>query len=185
MKAVTERENLKKALAQVKRNKRAPRIDGMTIEDLGPYVKKHWLTLRAQLIAGTYKPQPVRHRDTEGVGRHASAPLHPARRWCRCCRRTGTERFPRRASASGPDARRIRRWKQAQAYRVAHAAALDIDLEKFFDRVNPESLIGLVAKRVADKRLLKLTRGNLNAGVMEGGWSVRWKRACQVELLPV
>ena len=60
MEAIVERENLKKALAQVKRNKGAPGIDGMTVEDLGPYLKEHWLTIRAQLLEGTYKPQPVR-----------------------------------------------------------------------------------------------------------------------------
>jgi len=60
MEAVVERENLKKALAQVKRNKGAPGIDGMTVENLGPYLKEHWLAIRAQLLAGNYKPQPVR-----------------------------------------------------------------------------------------------------------------------------
>ena len=60
MEAVVEPENLKKALAQVKRNKGAPGIDGMTVEDLGPYLKEHWLTIRAQLLEGTYRPQPVR-----------------------------------------------------------------------------------------------------------------------------
>ena len=60
MEAVVERENLKKALAQVKRNKGAPGIDAMTVEALGSYLKEHWLTLRAQLLEGTYKPQPVR-----------------------------------------------------------------------------------------------------------------------------
>src|SRR6201982_4315154 len=60
MEAVVERENLKKALAQVKRNKGAPGIDGMTVEALGPYLKEHWLTIRAQLLEGNYKPQPVR-----------------------------------------------------------------------------------------------------------------------------
>src|SRR5215467_13778794 len=60
MEAVLERENLKKALAQVKRNKGASGIDGMTVEDLGPYLKDNWLTIRAQLLEGTYRPQPVR-----------------------------------------------------------------------------------------------------------------------------
>src|SRR5215471_13643802 len=60
MEAIVERDNLRKALAQVKRNKGAPGIDGMTVEELGPYLKEHWLTIRAELLAGTYKPQPVR-----------------------------------------------------------------------------------------------------------------------------
>src|SRR5947208_8677025 len=60
MEAVVERENLKKALAQVTRNKGAAGIDGMSVDELPAYLKAHWLTIRAQLLEGTYKPQPVR-----------------------------------------------------------------------------------------------------------------------------
>jgi RNA-directed DNA polymerase len=60
MEGIVERENLKKALAQVKRNKGAAGIDGMTVDDLPAYLKEHWLTIRAQLLDGSYKPQPVR-----------------------------------------------------------------------------------------------------------------------------
>jgi RNA-directed DNA polymerase len=60
MERVVERENLKKALARVKRNKGAAGIDGMSVEDLPAYLKEHWLTIRAELLEGTYKPQPVR-----------------------------------------------------------------------------------------------------------------------------
>ena len=61
MEAVVERRNLRKALARVKANKGAPGIDGMTFENLAPYLKEHWPTIRAQLLDGTYKPQPL-HR---------------------------------------------------------------------------------------------------------------------------
>jgi RNA-directed DNA polymerase len=70
MEAIVERENLKKALAQVKRNKGAPGIDGMTVDDLAAHLKQHWPTIRAQLLEGTYKPQPVRP--------DGARPLHPA-----------------------------------------------------------------------------------------------------------
>jgi len=60
MEAIVERDNLRKALARVKANKGAAGIDGMTVEDLAPYLKEHWPTIRAQLLDGTYKPQPVR-----------------------------------------------------------------------------------------------------------------------------
>ena len=60
MEAIVERENLKKALAQVQRNKGAPGIDGMSFEDLAPYLKEYWPAIRAKLLDGTYKPQPVR-----------------------------------------------------------------------------------------------------------------------------
>ena len=79
--AVVERENLKKALAQVKRNKGAPGIDGMTVEDLGPYLKDNWLTIRAQLLEGTYRPQPVRRVEipkASGGMRPLGIPTHRA-----------------------------------------------------------------------------------------------------------
>src|SRR5882672_1871750 len=60
MEAIVERDNLRKALAQVKRNKGAPGIDGMSVDDLAPYLKEHWPAIRAQLLDGTYQPQPVR-----------------------------------------------------------------------------------------------------------------------------
>lgn len=76
MEAVIERENLKKALAQVKRNKGAAGIDGMSVDDLPAYLKEHWPTIRAQcLIAPTSRNRAAR-RDTEGVGRHEAA-RHP------------------------------------------------------------------------------------------------------------
>lgn len=60
MEAIVERENLRKALAQVQRNKGAPGVDGMSVDDLAAHLKEHWPTIRAQLLDGTYKPQPVR-----------------------------------------------------------------------------------------------------------------------------
>src|SRR5258708_15054305 len=60
MEAIVERENLKKALAQVRRNKGAPGVDGMRVDDLAAYLKEHWPTIREQLLESTYKPQPVR-----------------------------------------------------------------------------------------------------------------------------
>ncbi|MFG3594722.1 hypothetical protein [Bradyrhizobium sp. RDI18] len=73
LEAVIERENLKKALAQVKRNKGTAGVDGMTVGELPAYLKEHWPTIRARSLEGAYKPQPVRR---EGVGRHAAA-RHP------------------------------------------------------------------------------------------------------------
>src|SRR5215204_2617882 len=148
MEAMVERENLKQALAQVKRNKGAAGVDGMRVGDLPAHLKEHWPTIRAQLLEGTYKPQPVMQvlqADWDPTFSEASfgfRPKHSAHQ--------AVER--------------------AQAYIASgHAVVVDIDLEKFFDRVNHDILMGLVAKRVADKRILKLVRGFLTAGVMEGG----------------
>jgi RNA-directed DNA polymerase len=177
MEAVLERENLKQALAQVKRNKGAAGVDGMTVGDLPAYLKEHWLAIRAQLLDGTYKPQPVRRVEIPkalGGLRPLGIPTVLDRfiqqaamqvlqaDWDRTFSETSFGFRPRRSAHQAVE--------RAQAYIASgHAVVVDIDLEKFFDRVNHDILMGLVAKRVADKRILKLIRGFLNAGVMEGG----------------
>jgi RNA-directed DNA polymerase len=177
MEAVVERENLKKALAQVKRNMGAAGVDGMTVSELPAYLKEHWLTIRAQLLDGSYRPQPVRR---VGIPK-ASGGLRPLgiptvldrfiqqavmqvlqADWDGTFSETSFGFRPKRSAHQAVE--------RAQAYIASgHAVVVDIDLEKFFDRVNHDILMGLVAKRVADKRLLKLIRAFLNAGVMEEG----------------
>jgi RNA-directed DNA polymerase len=175
--AVVERENLKKALAQVKRNKGAPGIDGMTVEDLGPYLKEHWLAIRAQLLEGTYKPQPVRRVEIP----KASGGLRPLgippvldrfiqQAVMQVLQADWDGTFSETSFGFRPTRSAHQAVERAQAYIASgHAVVVDLDLEKFFDRVNHDILMGLVAKRVADKRLLKLIRAFLNAGMMEGG----------------
>jgi RNA-directed DNA polymerase len=177
MEGIIERENLKKALAQVKRNKGAAGVDGMTVDELSAYLKGHWLTIRARLLDGTYKPHPVRRVEIP----KASGGLRPLGI------PTALDRFIQQAVLQvlqadwdgtfsemsfgfRPGRSAHQAVAQAQAYIASrHAVVVDIDLEKFFDRVNHDILMGLVAKRVADKRLLKLIRGFLTAGVLEGG----------------
>ena len=177
MEAIVDRDNLRKALARVRRNKGAPGIDGMSVEALARYLKDHWPALRAQLLEGTYQPQPVRRVEipkASGGTRPLGIP-------------TVLDRFIQQAvmqvlqAAWDANVQRIsygfRPGRSAhQAVRAAqefiaagHAWVVDIDLEKFFDRVNHDILMGLVAKRVADKRMLRLIRGFLTAGVLEDG----------------
>ena len=177
MEAVVERENLKKALAQVKRNKGAPGIDGMTVEALDPYLKEHWLTLRAQLLEGTYKPQPVQRVEipkASGGVRPLGIPtvldrfIQQAVMQALQADWDGT--FSEMSFGFRPGRSAHQAVEQAQAHIASgYAVVADIDLEKFFDRVNHDILMGLVAKRVTDKRILKLIRGSLTAGVLEGG----------------
>jgi RNA-directed DNA polymerase len=177
MEAVVERENLKKALAQVKRNKGAPGIDGMTVEGLGPHLKDHWLTIQAQLLQGTYKPQPVRRVEipkASGGMRPLGIPTVLDRFIQQAVMQVlqadwdGT--FSEMSFGFRPGRSAHQAVEQAQAYIASgHAVVVDIDLEKFFDRVNHDILMGLVAKRVTDKRILKLVRGFLTAGVLKGG----------------
>jgi RNA-directed DNA polymerase len=177
MEAVVERENLKKALAQVKRNKGAAGIDGMTVDDLTAYLKEHWPTIRAQLLEGTYKPQPVRRVEipkASGGVRSLGIPTVLDRliqqAVMQVLQADWDETFSETSFGFRPGRSAHQAVERAQAYIAAgHGFVVDIDLEKFFDRVNHDILMGLVAKRVADKRLLKLIRGFLTAGVMEGG----------------
>ena len=117
MEAVIERENLKKALAQVKRNKGAAGIDGMSVDDLPAYLKEHWPTIRAQLLDGTYKPQPVRRVEipkasggTRPLGIPTVLDRFIQQAVLQVLQADWDRRSPRRASASGRGARRIRRW---------------------------------------------------------------------------
>jgi len=177
MEAVVEGENLKQALAQVKRNKGAAGIDGMSVDELAAYLKKHWPMIRAQLLEGTYKPQPVRRVEipkASGGTRPLGIPTVLDRFIQQAVMQVlqadwdGT--FSEMSFGFRPGRSAHQAVEQAQAYiATGHGFVVDIDLEKFFDRVNHDVLMGLIAKRVGDKRILKLIRAFLSAGVMEGG----------------
>ena len=177
MEAIVERDNLRKALAQVRRNKGAPGIDGMTVEDLPPYLKDHWPAIRAQLLDGTYQPQPVRRVEipkASGGMRPLGIPTVLDRFIQQAVLQVLQADWDRTFSEASFGFRPGRSAHQAvaraQAYIAAgHGWVVDIDLEKFFDRVNHDILMGLVAKRVSDKRILKLIRGFLTAGVLADG----------------
>jgi RNA-directed DNA polymerase len=177
MEHVVERENLKTALAQVKRNKGAAGIDGMSVADLPDYLKEHWPAIRAQLLDGTYKPQPVRRVEipkASGGMRLLGIPTVLDRliqqAVMQVLQADWDPTFSETSFGFRPKHSAHQAVEQAQAYIASgHAVVVDIDLEKFFDRVNHDILMGFIAKRVADKRILKLIRGFLTAGVMEGG----------------
>jgi RNA-directed DNA polymerase len=177
MEAIVERANLKQALAQVKRNKGAAGVDGMSVDDLPAYLKEHWPTIRTQLLAGTYKPQPVRRVEipkASGGKRPLGIPTVLDRfiqqAMMQVLRADWDRTFSEASFGFRPGRSAHQAVERAQAYIAAgHAVVVDIDLEKFFDRVNHDILMGLIAKRVADKRILKLIRGFLTAGVLEGG----------------
>src|ERR1700686_1437636 len=178
MEEVCERENLKEALRRGKANKGSAGGDGMTVGGITDYLKQHWPAIREQLLSGTYKPQPVRRVEIpkpDGGGvRKLGIPsvldrfIQQAvmqvlqRRWDRTF---SDHSYGFRPGRSGHQA-----VAQAQQYIAeGHSWCVDFDLEKFFDRVSHDNLMGQIAKRVEDKRLLKLIRAFLNAGVMENG----------------
>ena len=178
MEEVCERENLKAALQRVKDNKGSPGIDGMTVNELPDYLKQHWPTIREQLLNGTYKPQPVRRveipKPDGGGPRKLGIPTALDRFVQQAVLQVLQRRWDRTFSDSSFGFRPGRSAHQAvaraQQYIVqGHGWVVDLDLEKFFDRVNHDKLMGQIAKRIEDRRLLKLIRTFLNAGVMENG----------------
>ncbi len=177
MEEVCERENLKEALRRVKANKGSAGIDRMTVGQLSDYLKEHWPEIREQLLNGTYEPKPVRRVEIpkpDGGVRKLGIPTVLDRFIQQSVMQVLQRNWDRTFSDSSYGFRPERSAHQAVARAQQYIAAgygwvVDLDLEKFFDRVNHAKLMGSIAKRIADKRLLKLIRAFLNAGVMENG----------------
>jgi group II intron reverse transcriptase/maturase len=174
---IWERSNLLSALRRVETNGGAPGIDGMTVGELRPYLKGQWLDIRSRLDGGTYQPSPVRRVEIpkpDGGVRLLGIP-------------TGVDRFIQQATAQvlttlfeptfSPHSYGFRPKRSAhdavraaQAYiRDGYEWVVDMDLEKYFDRVNHDKLMARVARVVKDKRVLKLIRAYLESGVMVNG----------------
>jgi len=177
MEEVCERENLKAALRRVKANKGSPGVDGMTVIGIKDYLKQHWPTIREQLLSGTYEPKPVRRVEIakpDGGVRKLGIPTVLDRFIQQAVMQVLQRRWDRTFSDYSYGFRPGRSAQQAvaqaqQYIAEGHGWCVDLDLEKFFDRVNHDKLMGQIAKRIEDKRLLKLIRAFLNAGVMENG----------------
>jgi RNA-directed DNA polymerase len=178
MEEVCERDNLREAFQRVKSNKGSAGVDGMTIDDLSAYLKEHWPVIREQLLSGTYEPKPVRRVEIpkpDGGGvRKLGIPTVLDRfvqqAVMQVLQRQWDPTFSQHSYGFRPGRSAHQAVAQAQQYIVAsYGWVVDLDLEKFFDRVNHDKLMGQIANRVEDKRLLKLIRAFLNAGVMENG----------------
>ncbi len=177
MEEVVERANLKAALQRVKANKGSPGIDGMTVEQLPGYLREHWPALREQLLQGTYQPQPVKRVEIEKPGggvRKLGVPTVLDRFLQQAVLQVLQRDWDRTFSPHSYGFRPHRSAQQAVAQAQQYVAdgcgwVVDLDLEKFFDRVNHDQLMGQVAKRITDKRVLRLLRAFLTAGVLEYG----------------
>ena len=177
MEEVCERENCKQALARVKANKGSAGVDRMTVQQLPEFLKQYWPAIREQLWSGTYTPQPVKRVEIpkpDGGVRKLGIPtvldrfIQQAvmqvlqRRWDRT--------FSEHSYGFRPGRSAHQAVEQAQQYIAeGYRWVVDLDLEKFFDRVNHDKLMGKIAERISDKRMLKLIRTILTAGVMEHG----------------
>jgi len=177
MERICAPENLKRAYKQVKRNRGGPGIDGMTVADLGPWLKAHGEELVTGLLDGSYEPEPVRGVEIPKPGggmRQLGIP-------------TVKDRFVQQAFLQvldpmldptfsessygfrpGRSAHQALR-KAAEYVAEGRTTVVDVDLEKFFDRVHHDVLMGRLARRIADKRVLRIIRRMLQAGIMKDG----------------
>ena len=177
MEQVVERANLEAALKRVKKNKGGPGIDAMTVGELADYLKREWERIREELLAGTYRPQPVRRQTIPKPGggeRELGIP-------------TVLDRFIQQALLQvlqplidpgfsdhsygfRPGRRAQQAIERAQQYvQEGRRVVVDVDLAKFFDRANHDILVERASRTIGDKRVLVLIRRYLEAGVMVSG----------------
>lgn len=178
MEAVCNRSNLQEALKRVKRNKGAPGIDGMKVEELGVYLKENWLKIKEQLLIGTYKPKPVRRveipkpqgKGTRLLGIPSVIDRFIQQALLQILQPVWDQRFSEQSYGFRPGRSAHQAVAQAQRHlKQGYEYVVDIDLEQFFDRVNHDRLISKMTKEIKDRRTIKLIRSYLNAGVMIGG----------------
>jgi len=177
MEEVVRRENLIKALKRVCANKGSPGVDGMTVEELKGYLKLHWPDIRRKLLGGEYRPQPVKRVLLPKPGGGTRVLGVP----------TVLDRFIQQALLQAlnplydpifsdysygfrPGRNAHQAVRQAKTYiGEGYGWVVDIDLEKCFDRINHDILMGRMARRITDKRILRLIRRYLQAGIMVNG----------------
>ena len=177
MEEVLRKQNLIRALKRVRANKGAPGVDGMTVDELSGYLREHWLDIRQQLLSSTYVPTAVRvvHIPKPNGGtRMLGIPTVLDRFIQQAILQVFDPIFDAGFSESSYGFRPGRSALQAVEQARQHIAAgyrwlVDLDLEQFFDRVNHDILMSRVARKIKDKRLLKLIRRYLQAGLMADG----------------
>lgn len=174
---VISQSNLKLALKRVRQNKGSAGVDGMRVNELSDYLKENWHQIRDKLLEGSYKPMPVKRVDIpkpDGGVRQLGIPTVLDRFIQQALAQILQNGYDKTFSDSSYGFRPTRSAHQAvlkaQSYQNdGHRIVVDIDLEKFFDKVNHDKLMGSLRKDIKDIRVLKLVRCYLNAGVMENG----------------
>jgi group II intron reverse transcriptase/maturase len=179
MEKVCERPNLLAALKRVRRNKGSPGIDGMTVDELSAHLREHWPRLREQVLAGTYQPAQVKQQlipKANGGMRKLGIPTVVDRfiqqALLQVLQPMFDPDFSKHSHGFRPGHRAHDAIVEAQGYiQAGRKWVVDVDLEQFFDRVNHDVLMGRLAKRIGDGRVLRLIRRYLEAGIMANGVS--------------
>ena len=177
MERILEWDNVQRALKRVRRNKGAPGVDGMTVEQLPGYLRRHWPKIHADLLHGRYVPLPVRRKaipKPDGGERLLGIPAVLDRlvqqAVAQVLQAMWDPTFSDWSFGFRPGRSAQQAIRQTQAFvQDGYRVAVSVDLSKFFDRVNHDRLLSRLATRVKDKRVLRLIRAFLNSGVMVGG----------------
>ena len=177
MEAVVERSNLFSAYDRVVQNAGAPGVDRLTVSEFKPWLQQHWVRVRQDLLTGVYQPEAVRKVEIpkpQGGARTLGIPTVLDRLIQQALNQVLQPLFDPEFSSSSYGFRPGRNAHQAVEAARGYVAegkrwVVDLDLEKFFDRVNHDVPMARVARKVKDERVLKLIRRYLEAGLMEGG----------------
>jgi RNA-directed DNA polymerase len=177
MERVCERSNLQAALKRVRKNKGSPGIDGMTVDELPDYLRTHWPGLREQMLAGTYQPAAVKEQlipkgggEMRKLGIPTVLDRFIQQALLQVLQPMWDPGFSKHSHGFRPGRRAHDAIVEAQRYiQEGRRWVVDVDLEKFFDRVNHDVLMGRLAKRIGDVRCLRLIRRYLEAGILANG----------------
>ncbi len=178
MEEICERINLEAALRRVRANRGGPGVDGRTVDELPEYLKANWPSIKEQLLSGEYPPRPVKGVEIPKPGRKGKRrlgiPCVIDRFIEQAMLQVLQRRWDRRFSDSSYGYRPGRSAHQAVAraqedVKAGYGTVVDLDLEKFFDRVHHDRLLSRLAREIGDKRVLKLIRAYLSAGILRYG----------------
>ena len=178
MESILERGNMQRALQRVRSNQGAPGVDGMTVDQLPGYLQRHWPKIREDLLNGRYEPLPVRQKeipkpDNAGVrilGIPTALDRVIQQAMGQVLQQIWDHTFSESSFGFRPRRSQHDAIRRAQAIvKAGYRVSVDMDLSKFFDRVNHDRLMSRLATRIKDKRVLRLIRAFLTSGVMIGG----------------
>ena len=177
MERVVARENATEALKRVRRNKGSAGIDGLKVEELERYLREHWQAIREQLLEGSYQPSAVKRQEipksgggTRTLGIPTVLDRFVQQMVLQVLQPMFDPTFSEHSHGFRPGRRAHEAVREAQSYiQTGRRWVVDVDLEKFFDRVNHDVLMGKLENRVGDRRMLTLIRRFLEAGMMADG----------------